>query len=181
MKKLFAIVAVLVVLSVLCLCVGCGVEHTNADFLRIHIRADSNAASDQQVKYAVRDAVVEYLTPYLCNVTSKRQALEVVKSHLRGIEQAADAVLQEGSFEYRCTASICTEEFPDRSYNGVLLPSGVYDALILSLGSGKGDNWWCVVYPPLCFVAEGGGKIQYRSLLIELVNSWLENYNASQK
>ena len=70
------------------------------------------------------------------------------------------------------------EQFPDRSYNGVTLAAGVYDALIVELGSGSGNNWWCVVYPPLCFVggeSNGTNQIVYKSKLLEIIRNWQNN------
>ncbi|MCM1533937.1 MAG: stage II sporulation protein R [Corallococcus sp.] len=150
-------------------------SQTNAEFLRIHIRADSNDSADQEVKYKVKAAVTDYLTPYLVKATSKEKAMEIVSERLRGIEEVCNAVLSENGFDYRSNVKLCREQFPDRSYNGVTLPSGVYDALIVELGSAEGNNWWCVVYPPLCFVGgenNGTNSIVYKSKLLEIIEKW---------
>ena len=173
MKKIiFAAVALVVVLAVI-LAVPTG--KSNADFLRIHIRADSNEQADQNVKFQVKSAVVDYLTPYLANATTKQQAMSVVKGQLSAIEKVCDKVLLENGFTYTSHAKLCQEEFPDRSYGDVTLSAGVYDALIIELGSGSGNNWWCVVYPPLCFVggeSNGTNQIVYKSKLVEIINAW---------
>lgn len=172
MRKFFLL---LLAVALLVLFLGCGNGATNAEFLRIHIRADSNDNCDQSVKYAVKSAVVDYLTPCLVGVSCKADAMTVVKNNLDKIEKVANKTLATNGFEYRCNAKLCVEAFPDRSYGSVSLPCGVYDALILELGSGKGDNWWCVVYPPLCFVggeSNGTNSIVYRSLIVDIVNKW---------
>ena len=173
MKKIiFAALALVAVLAVI-LAVPSG--SSNADFLRIHIRADSNDAADQNVKFQVKSAVVDYLTPYLANAKTKQQAMSVVKAQLSGIEQVCDKVLKENGFTYKSHAKLCQEEFPDRNYGDVTLAAGVYDALIIELGSGSGNNWWCVVYPPLCFVggeSNGTNSIVYKSKLLEIINEW---------
>ena len=178
MKKIvFAAIGLIVVLAVI-LAVPTG--KSNADFLRIHIRADSNDQADQNVKFQVKSAVVDYLTPYLANATTKQQAMSVVKGQLSAIEKVCDKVLLENGFTYKSHAKLCQEEFPDRSYGDVTLTAGVYDALIIELGSGSGNNWWCVVYPPLCFVggeSNGTNQIVYKSKLMEIINQWKASHN----
>ena len=148
---------------------------SNEDFLRIHIRANSNASADQTVKYRVKEEIVNYLAPFLTAATDKASAQKIVAAQLKGIERTADRVLLENGFQYRSRAAIKREEFPVRQYETLVLCSGVYDALILNLGSGTGDNWWCVVYPPLCFVGgelNGTNRIHYKSKLMERIEQF---------
>ena len=180
MKKIVLAVASLIILIGIIMLTPSKHTDTNADFLRIHIRADSNSQDDQNVKYVVKNAVVDYLTPYLTEATTKQKAMSIVKSHLSGIEQTCNKVLVENGFNYTSKARLTVEEFPDRSYNGVTLAAGVYDALIVELGSGSGNNWWCVVYPPLCFVggeSNGTNQIIYKSKLAEIIRQWQANHN----
>ena len=142
MKKIIlAAAALIVVIAIICL-VPCNT--TNAEYLRVHIRADSNSQTDQAVKYKVKAAVVDYLTPYIAYADTKQKAMSVVEDKLHELEQVADNVLVSEGFAYKCHARLATEQFPTRSYNGFTLDEGVYDALILELGSGSGDNWCCV-------------------------------------
>ena len=176
MKKLTVILLVLVAFT-LCACnFGGEKAGLNQEFLRIHIRADSNENADQNVKYAVKKAVVDYLTPQLASVTNKAEAMQVVASNLNQIQQIANRVLAQQGFDYTSSASLCNEVFPARSYEGVVLDAGVYDALIINLGSGKGDNWWCVVYPPLCFVPSqtdtDNPNVVFRFKILEIIKSW---------
>ena len=146
-------------------------EQPHKEYLRIHIRANSNLNADQQVKYMVKDKVVAYLTPYIAECNTKQKAQTLLETNLFGIEQVATAVLREKGFDYSVKASVKTEEFPTRVYEGVCLESGFYDALIIELGSGKGDNWWCVVYPPLCFTGEGASCV-YRTKILYIINDF---------
>ena len=175
MKKLVSILLIALIF-LLCACnLGNKNNADNQDFLRIHIRANSNQIADQNVKYAVKKAVVNYLTPYLAQATTKQQAMQIVASKLVAIQQVADEVLQQNCFDYNSKAVLCAEEFPTRSYDGVVLNAGVYDALIVNLGSGKGDNWWCVVYPPLCFVPNknnGESNVVFRWKILEIIQNW---------
>lgn len=138
------------------------------EFLRIHIRADSNESGAQAVKYRVRDKVVEYLAPVLAECENKEKAIEQIQARLPQIAAVASDVLKTQGFAYRATASIEKETFPTRVYAEYTLPSGEYTALILRLGSGAGDNWWCVAYPPLCFV-NANVDVQYKSKLAEII------------
>ena len=143
----------------------------NAAYLRVHIRANSNGAEDQRVKYLVRDEIVEFLTPTVADCKTKEEAILRITEKLPQAEKVAERVLKENGFSYGARASIRTEEFPTRVYDGVTLEAGIYDALILELGTGAGDNWWCVVYPPLCFTG-GNGNIVYKSKIAEIIRSF---------
>ena len=140
-------------------------------YLRVHIRANSNSEEDQAVKYKVRDAVVEFLTPVVAECESKNEAIAEITKKLPEAEKVAERVLEANGYSYGAKASIRKEEFPTRVYESVTLEAGVYDALILELGTGKGDNWWCVVYPPLCFTS-GNGNIVYKSKIAEIIKKF---------
>lgn len=145
-------------------------QETKSEFLRIHIRANSDTACDQSVKYEVKDAVVDYLMPIAASCASKKEAMHNVESLLGEIEKIAERVLGECGYRYQAKAKLTREEFPTRVYEGVTLESGIYDALILELGKAEGANWWCVIYPPLCFAGEAeGANIQYRSAIYDII------------
>ena len=154
--------------------VGSFSENVGIDesYLRIHIRADSNEGEAQAVKYYVRDALVEYLTPLVAKYPTRTDAIEGISGQLQALSAVATQVLQEHGFAYSARAQLKIEEFPTRIYDGYTLPSGRYMALIVELGSGKGDNWWCVVYPPLCFAADNGQAVIYKSKIKEIIENW---------
>lgn len=167
MKK-FGILSIVLIMIVLVAVICAPSQQQPQEYLRIHIRANSNATSDQDVKYAVKEAVVQALTPALSGVQTKQQAIEVVEENLDLICQTADGVLQQQGKSYRSTARVCRETFPDRTYEDLTLQAGVYDALIVELGSGSGDNWWCVVFPPLCFGTAETQSVVYRSWFADM-------------
>ena len=140
------------------------------EYLRIHIRANSNASSDQTVKYLIKDAVVDFLTPYLVNVNSKDEAIKVLNSLTDNIKQVTDNLLSKNGFKYTSKVSIDKEKFPTRWYQDYCLPEGIYDAVIIYLGEASGDNWWCVVYPPLCFTETE--DITYKSIFAEVIRKF---------
>ena len=162
MKKLIVLALALVVaISTFCL-----VNQKEEDYLRIHIRANSNSEYDQQIKYKVKDTVVTALKPIVDSIDSKDNMMEVLQKNVQTLKNIIDNKLRELGQSYTSNVKICEEKFPTRSYEELTLGAGVYDAIIIELGSGEGDNWWCVAYPPLCFVtAEGDGEnIEYKSI-----------------
>lgn len=173
-------VVLLVVTFIMLMSSSLGIVVGNTEsskFLRIHIRANSNSVIDQEIKYEIKDEVVSALIPVLANCTSKEEAINKVNLNFDLIEDVADNVLKNNGFNYFSTAKLTEEYFPIRSYNDTVLASGIYDALILELGEAEGNNWWCVVYPPLCFIgadATSGENFVYKSKLIEIINKFFD-------
>ena len=141
-------------------------------YLRMHIRADSNENEAQEVKYFVRDLLVEYLTPLVAEYDTAQKALDGVQGHLQEIAKVADEALKTRGFAYGVTAEVSVEYFPTRVYKEYTLPAGEYTALIVRLGRGEGDNWWCVVYPPLCFASPSGEQVIYKSKIKEIIDKF---------
>ena len=148
---------------------------TSKSYLRIHIRANSNSEEDQGVKYLVKDKVVEFITPLVCESKSKDEIVNRLTYCKSEIENFITSVLLEFGFSYGCSMEINNEFFPTRSYDGVTLEADYYDALIINLGSGSGNNWWCVVYPPLCFTNQKSAKgVVYKSKIVEIINKFFK-------
>ena len=145
-----------------------------ADYLRIHVRANSNSAEDQEVKYEVKDEVVKFITPYIKECVDKESAMNVMRGLLPEIEKVCDKALRERGYTYGARANIREEKFPTRVYGDLTLEEGVYDALIVELGTGTGDNWWCVIYPPLCFTS-ASADVEYRSIILDIINKFKGN------
>lgn len=138
------------------------------EYLRIHIRANSDSYEDQQIKYKIRDEVVLFLTPVITNCNSKEQAIYAVNSAKNDVKRLIDGLLSKNGFNYKCNIDVRKENFPTRVYDGITLESGVYEAVIIELGKAEGQNWWCVVYPPLCF--SGGDNVNYKSKIFDIIN-----------
>lgn len=147
-------------------------SESQVQYLRIHIRANSNSEQDQSVKYKVKDNVVEALIPLLSQIESFEEAKCVISENFSMIEQVANQTLQDNGFSYTSSAKISNEYFPTRTYENVTLEEGYYDALILNLGSGQGDNWWCIVFPAFCFTqTKKSDNIVYISQILEIIKS----------
>ncbi len=172
MKKLLVLVLIFTAIAATVI-LAAGAQNAQAenDYLRIHVRANSNEQIDQSVKYTVKDEVVKFITPYAARCTDKQTAMEVIGGILPEIEKVCDRVLKQNGFNYTSRASVRAENFPTRVYGDLTLESGIYDALIIELGTGTGDNWWCVIYPPLCFTS-GTADVQYRSVIMDIINKF---------
>lgn len=175
MKKFAAFGFALVVMIVAAVYFGGGFNAAEAqtDYLRIHVRANSNEQTDQSIKYIVKDEVVKFITPYAAECTDKQAAMRIIAGILDEIEEVCDNVLQKHGYNYKSRAQVRAEEFPTRVYGDLTLAAGVYDALIIELGEGAGDNWWCVIYPPLCFTS-GTADVKYRSAIYDIINSFFK-------
>lgn len=177
MKALAVIVICVIIIGAVIIAFKSSSGHEQEQYLRIHIRANSNDAIDQSVKYKVKEKIVEYMSPKLDNVSDKSQAMNILAAHLGDMKAVADKTLSDNGFDYTSNVKLCQEEFPVRTYGDLTLESGVYDALIIELGSGTGDNWWCVVFPPLCFVGEDSGDedFEYKSFFKDIYDKLKEN------
>jgi len=152
MKKITAILCtvLLVGLSVLSILPIRGEGAVYEKTLRLHVIAHSDSEEDQALKLAVRDAVLDRLTPMLEACESRREAVTVAETHLSEITAEAERVAAERGFGYGASATVGIEVYPERSYGSFRLPAGEYCSLVIRLGDGKGQNWWCVLFPPLC-------------------------------
>ena len=149
-------------LSALCLtlCVGLWAQKQqqalSAQVLRLHVLAVDDTDYEQALKLRVRDAVLDYLTPELEGVTDRDAARAIISARLPQIAEAA-ASAAEGR---QVTVTLGPESYPLRRYAGFSLPAGTYESLRVLLGEGEGQNWWCVVFPPLCLTAADAERVQ---------------------
>ena len=112
---------------------------------------------------------MEYLSEYVPECESKDEVIAMLNTQKQPLKAIIDEFLSRKGFGYDCNISINNEFFPTRSYGDLTLEEDYYDALIINLGSGTGDNWWCVVYPPLCF--NTNSNVVYKSKIKELIES----------
>lgn len=124
------------------------------EVFRLHILANSDAESDQELKLKVRDKVLEYTESLFENSHSKEEAENAVSDNLQEICNVALKEVRNNGYGYGVTAEITNMYFTTRYYDSYTLPSGMYDALRITIGSGEGHNWWCVMYPSVCISTE---------------------------
>lgn len=127
-------------------------EQAYAGILRFHIRANSDSDEDQELKMAVKEDVVGFLKPYLEDCESVQESKEIVRQNLQNIYAVAkDAIVEQG-YDYPVSVYLTKEQFPAKIYGDLTFPAGEYQALRIDIGDAKGQNWWCVMFPPLCFI-----------------------------
>lgn len=134
-------------------------EDLREQVLRFHVRANSDSAEDQREKLMVRDAVIDYVSPYMENAETKEEALVILKEKEGEIQKIAEDTLAKQGNPQKATVSFTTEEFPEKEYGSYVFPKGRYDAVRVDLGEAKGHNWWCVMFPDLCITKDEKVKI----------------------
>lgn len=125
----------------------------NEQVIRLHIIADSDDEEAQAIKLEVRDAVLSELDAITANAATKEEAMQRIQQHLPVLQAVANEVLEKAGNMQRAVVSLKEEAFPTRHYDTFSLPAGVYDSLRVTIGSGEGKNWWCVLFPQLCIPA----------------------------
>ena len=145
----------------------------NNSVFRLHVIANSDSKEDQELKYTVRDNVIKYMEKLCDNSNSKKETIEIVSNHLEDFKDIANQTIHDNGFDYDATVSLGNFEFPTKTYADISFPAGYYDALKIQLGSSQGQNWWCVLYPSLCFVDTTSGYVpdESKESLQETLNS----------
>lgn len=130
---------------------------------RLHVLANSDSDEDQALKYKVRDNLLQYMNTICKNCSSKDEAILLVEENKENFKQIALQTIKDEGYSYDVTINIGNFEFPTKNYGDISLPAGFYDALRVEIGEAKGQNWWCVMFPPLCFVDISSGVVPEES------------------
>lgn len=137
-------------------------EIANSVF-RLHVLANSDSQEDQNLKYIVRDNLLKYMNELCVNCKSKQEAIDLARKNETQFKEIALKTIKEQGYNYDININIGNFEFPTKNYGDVSLPAGYYDALRVEIGEAKGQNWWCVMFPPLCFVDISSGVVPEES------------------
>lgn len=127
-------------------------EGIASEILRFHVIANSDSTEDQALKLIVKDALTKTLSSSLENAKDISEARDLLKASLAELENISNDIIKEYGFTYTASASLERGYFPLKVYGDLSLPPGEYEAVRIELGSAKGQNWWCIMFPPLCFV-----------------------------
>lgn len=125
-------------------------SNISSNVFRLHVIANSDSDEDQALKYIVRDAVIDYVRSSTSSATCKEDLIKMLD--LDKIKEVAYNTVFANGYSYPVSVELGNFEFPTKTYGDISLPSGFYDALRVKIGSASGKNWWCVMFPPLCFV-----------------------------
>lgn len=145
-------------------------EDIKDKLIRFHVIANSDTDEDQNLKLKVRDKVVEALSEKLSNVNSLEEAENVLEENIDYVNEIAKEVIEENNYTYEVTTMLSYENFPDKVYGDCVFPQGNYEAFRVIIGEGKGQNWWCVMFPSLCFVDESKNSVDSSDLKEEIEN-----------
>ena len=126
---------------------------------RLHVIANSDSKQDQDLKLKVRDELLKYMNNLAENCSSKEEVIQLAKENKDKFKQIAEQTITENGFSYSVSVEIGDSNFPTKTYGDISLPAGTYDALKVKIGEAKGQNWWCVMFPPLCFVDVSSGIV----------------------
>ena len=130
---------------------------------RLHVIANSDSEEDQNLKYIVRDNLIEYMNSLTENIESKEEAILLAKSHEQDFYNIAIKTIHDYGYNYDVKIKIGNSYFPTKNYGDISLPAGYYDSLKVEIGNASGQNWWCVMFPPLCFVDMSTGIVPSKS------------------
>ena len=178
--KRFILLTLLLILYILV----SAISYTNAvcsdiqeSVFRLHVIANSDSAEDQNLKYIVRDSVIEYINEISNNASSKDEVILIAQEHLSEIENIALQTIKDNGYNYPVKVSIGNFAFPSKKYGDITLPPGYYDALKIEIGEAAGQNWWCVMFPPICFVDVTSGVVPDESKEVMKNNLSEEEYD----
>lgn len=171
MKRIISIIIVINLINVFGGCtVGDVVDSTNQVeykyedvkdvLIRLHVLANSDSNEDQELKIKVKNEIIEYLYPYLKESHSLENSRKILRDSEGEVINIAIRVIRENGYSYSVTTELGKENFPEKSYGNITLPQGEYEAFRVIIGEGNGQNWWCVMFPPLCFTDVAKGKVE---------------------
>ncbi len=144
------------------------------DAIRIRVVPNSNSDYDQEIKGKVRTVLESTMYNLLKDSKNSDEARKIISSNLNTVEKNVEDILQKERYDKDYKVNFGYNYFPEKEYKGVTYEEGYYESLLVTLGEGKGDNWWCVLFPPLCLVeAEESTDVEYKSLIKEVLNKYL--------
>ena len=130
---------------------------------RLHVIANSDSEEDQNLKYKVRDSLIGYMNTLTNDMNTKDEVIKIAGKHIQDFKDIAQNVVKENGYNYEVNVEIGNLSFPTKTYGDISFPSGFYDALKVEIGKAEGQNWWCVMFPPLCFVDVSSGVVPEES------------------
>jgi len=136
--------------------------------IRFHVIANSDDEIDQVLKLKVRDSVLKYVSPKLVDSKSIEESRKIINNEDKNIKKIAQTIINKNGFKYTVSTALSQEYFPVKTYGNITLPQGMYEAYRIIIGLGKGQNWWCVMFPPLCFVDITRGSLSFDKTKTEM-------------
>ncbi|WP_313755643.1 stage II sporulation protein R [Tissierella sp.] len=154
-KKLVLILSIFIFSFVYIICPSIERKVKNSfedEIIRFHIRANSDKEEDQALKLKIRDEILKEMKEKFKYTRTLEESREVIRANMKEMKDITERVIQKEGKDYNVAITLDQDNFPTRKYGNLVLPSGEYETLLITLGEGKGQNWWCIMFPPLCFV-----------------------------
>ena len=172
MKKIIVLLSIIIVIFVS--------NNTTEDIIipdeaiRVRVVANSNSINDQAIKQMIKSGIEKEITNLLIDANDINDARNILKENLNNITETVENILQNTN-ETNYNVSFGYNHFPEKKYKGVIYEEGYYESIVITLGSGQGDNWWCVLFPPLCMMESNSNEIEeveYKSFIKELIDKY---------
>lgn len=182
-KKIIFKTLTLIILLIIFICISAvsyaSIVSSNISnsVFRLHVIANSDSDEDQNLKYKVRDELIKYMNTLVSNNNTKSEVMEIANNHISEFYNIAEKTIKDAGYNYPVKIDIGKCDFPTKKYGDVTLPAGNYDALRVEIGNANGHNWWCVMFPPLCFVDVTSGIVPDDSKALLKDNLGNEEYN----
>lgn len=135
----------------------------SSSIFRLHVIANSDSEEDQKLKYQVRDNILNYINNLIDTSYSRTDVINILEDNLDNFKQIAKQTIDDNGFDYNVDLEIGNFYFPTKNYGNISFPAGSYDGLRIKIGEAKGQNWWCVLFPPLCFIDVTSGVVPEES------------------
>ena len=164
-KKLCILLFLLLVYTFICVQSYVSAVSTNLSsaVFRLHVLANSDSDEDQSLKIKVRDGLLNYMNGICANCSTKEEAISLATAHESDFQQIAEKIINDNGYNYPVKININNFYFPTKNYGDISLPAGFYDALRVEIGEAKGRNWWCVMFPSLCFIDVSSGIVDSKA------------------
>ncbi len=171
-KTLFIIISIIITYVI----IGNVVVANNIipdDAIRIRIIPNSNSEYDQSIKYKVKETIQNDMKNLLTNVKNIDDARNIIKNNLDGIQDNISKTLQKNDYDLPFNVNFGFNYFPKKEFKGIVYKEGYYESVVVTLGSGLGDNWWCVLFPPLCMIeAEESTDLEYTTMVKSIIDKY---------
>lgn len=155
-------------------------DEVKDSIIRFHVIANSDSEEDQNLKLKVKNKVIEYLYDKLNKSQSLEESRQIINDNMEQVKEIASEIIKNSQYNYNVDVELGRENFPDKAYGNIILPQGNYEAFRVIIGDGQGKNWWCVMFPPLCFVDESKAQVKYEETE-EMLKKQIENQQISEE
>lgn len=175
MKKYIYLIIAIIVMGIVYINVNADEVVIPDSAIRVRVIANSNSLVDQDMKLRVTEYLQTYLSPLLVDVSSIEDARDIINDKLGEINDSVGEILKDNNYDMGYSVNFGDNYFPNKEYKGVKYKAGEYESLVVTLGTGGGDNWWCVLFPPLCLLDatdDDSSDIEYKLWVQELIEKY---------